>query len=272
MKISYGIYGRFGNNLFQYLATKLIQHKLSLIGKIYEYSFNTNINQPPLNFLNNAVILTDDNYLYILDNIHIIPHDKNIYLTGYFQFDKHIRENKEYILSILNETNTEKINADYDVSIFAKKIKSYTREFKNDEVVAHIRLDDFLWNKVCMNCSHYCDIINQFPDHIRKIIIIIDKCKEKWELEYLNTVYLCALNKKLFVQIESGDDVFEDFCKLFYSKNLLSSNSSFSYLAGLLGHHTLSWCPNNKNGYPHQKIEIFDENTVSFIATYLPYS
>lgn len=262
MKISYGIYGRFGNNLFQYLATKLIQHKLSLIGRNVEYVYNLN--------LNHAFILTDDNYLYVLDNIHVIPNDKDIYLSGYFQFDKHIRENKEYILSLVNETNTEKINVDDDISTFAKKIKSYTREFKNDEVVAHIRLDDFLPNKVCMNYTHYFDVIHQFPDQIKKIIIVIDKCKEKWELEYLNMVYLCALTKKLIVQIESGDEAFEDFCKLFYSKNLLSSNSSFSYLAGLLGNHTLSWCPNNKNRYPHQKIEQFDENTISFVATYLP--
>ena len=62
--------------------------------------------------------------------------------------------------------------------------------------------------------------------------------------------------------------MFDDFCKLYYAQNLMSSNSTFSYLAGLLGTHKTSWCPVNSI-YSHQKISKFDENTVSINVEYL---
>lgn len=46
-----------------------------------------------------------DNFFDIYENVDVIPLDKNIHLSGYFQFDKHIIKNKEYIVSILNEKN-----------------------------------------------------------------------------------------------------------------------------------------------------------------------
>ena len=63
-------------------------------------------------------------------------------------------------------------------------------------------------------------------------------------------------------------DMLDDFCKLYYAQNLISSNSTFSYLAGLLGTHKLTWCPVNSI-YSHQKISKFDENTVSINVEYL---
>ena len=109
MSISYNLMGRFGNNLFQYIATKIIQNKLLIYNRVYTYNYK---NKPE-----NSFIINDNNYFEILNDLSIIPLDKNIYLDGYFQFDKHIRENKKYILSILNENNNERINDNYIVSL-----------------------------------------------------------------------------------------------------------------------------------------------------------
>ena len=151
MDISYNLMGRFGNNLFQYIATKIIQNKLSLIKRKYIYKYNLLQND-------DTFIINDDNYFDILNNIDKIPLDKNIHLNGYFQFDKHIRDNKKYILSIMNENNMERINEKYNVSMISNKISSYTRRFREDEVVIHLRLDDFLVENVCMHCVQYIDI------------------------------------------------------------------------------------------------------------------
>jgi hypothetical protein len=266
MKISYHIMGRFGNNLFQYIATKILQNKLASIDRNYIYEFNT--------LSSDVFTVTDDNYLDILNDVNKIPIQSNIYLDGYFQFDKHIRENKEYIQSIINETNVDQINHKYTVSILAKKLYNYKMNKytnKNNEAVIHLRLDDFLPERLCLNYMYYINIIKSFPEHINKIIIIVDKCKQQWELDYINLLFMVAICKNLIVQIESGDDILEDFCKMYYSINFISSNSTFSYLAGLLGNHTLTWCPNNKIRYPKQCVEKFDDNTYTFDGDYLHY-
>ena len=46
MKISNQVSGRFGNNLFQYIATKILQHKLSREGFQYSYVYNSPLNDP----------------------------------------------------------------------------------------------------------------------------------------------------------------------------------------------------------------------------------
>jgi hypothetical protein len=262
MKISYGVGGRFGNNLFQYLAMKLIQFELLKKNRVYEYVFNIN--------LENSFIVNDDNFFNILENVDIIPFDRDIHLSGWFQFDRHIIENKEYIRSVLNQENMEKINHNYTVSFLSFKLKKFQMRFNDNEVVLHLRLDDFLPEKVCMHYNTYFYIFSTLPDGIKKVIVVVDKCKQQWELEYLNIIYMLCISRNLEIQIESGGELLDDFCKLYYSKHFISSNSTFSYLAGLLGTHENSWCPSNRNRYPHQKIEKFNENTQTIEIEYLP--
>lgn len=261
MKISYGINGRFGNNLFQYIAMKLIQYELSKKNRIYEYVFDI--------ILENSFTINDDNYFDIIENVDIIPLDKNIQLSGYFQFDKYIIENKEYITSILNQENTEKINEKYTVSMLSSKINNFKRRFNDNEVVLHLRLDDFIGDRVCMHYNEYFYIFATLPTTIKKVIVVVDKCKDQWELNYLNVIYVFCMNRNLEIQIESGGELLDDFCKLYYSKNFVSSNSTFSYLAGLLGTHEKTWCPSNRKRHLHQKIEKFDENTQTLEIEYL---
>lgn len=117
------------------------------------------------------------------------------------------------------------------------KINNFQRRFGEDEVVLHLRLDDFIGDRVCIHYNEYFYIFATLPTTIKKVIVIVDKCREQWELDYLNIVYTFCINRNLEIQIESGVELLDDFCKLYYSKNFVSSNSTFSYLAGLLGEH-----------------------------------
>ncbi len=258
MKISYKVSGRFGNNFFQYIATKIIQKELVKNNKSVEYVFDSP--------LEDAFIITDSNYFQVLNNISSICNE-NVYLDGYFQFDEHIIKNKDYINSVINSYNNEKINSNVNVSFLTTKLKETLYLYKDEDVVLHIRLDDFIGDRLVMKPEMYIDIISTLKEG-SNIIIVIDKIKYSWEAEYIRMIYEYATKVKGFTVSISSDDMFKDFCKLYYAPNLISSNSTFSYLAGLLGTHNNSWCPVNTI-YSHQKISKFDENTVSKKVEYL---
>ncbi len=265
MKISNQVSGRFGNNLFQYLASKVLQYKLTNTGSSVMYVFNDGLYENTV--LKDPFIVSDDNYFEILNNPSQIPKDKDVYLQGYFQFDKHIIENKDYVNSIFNVFNFEKINNIYTVSFVANNIRTFNRRYKADEVVMHLRLDDFIGDRIVMHYNNYFEMLTTLPSSIKTVVVVVDKCKYQWEITYLRTIQDFCSSKNLTVKFDTGD-MFDDFCKLYYAQNLMSSNSTFSYLAGLLGTHKLTWCPVNSI-YSHQKISKFDENTISIKVEYL---
>lgn len=259
MKISYKVSGRFGNNLFQYIATKLIQNELTKKDNFVEYVYDTS--------LDNAFVINDKNYFEILKDVSPLI-NKNVYLDGYFQFDDHIIKNKGYINSVINSYNTENINGNIKVSFLANKLKENKYEFTSNDYVLHLRLDDFIGDRIVMKPEMYIDVISTLPEGIT-LIIVVDKVKYPWEIEYVRMIHEYATKvKNMKVNISGDDDMFKDFCKLYYSKNLISSNSTFSYLAGLLGYHNYTWCPVNTI-YTHQSIFKFDEKTISKLVEYI---
>ncbi len=266
MFITYELKGRFGNNLFQYLATKILQRLLSLNNIIYTYEFN----KPK----NDCLIITDENYIDFITNINTFIskcNSNNIYLDGYFQFDNHIRNYIDYIHSILTINNIENINTKYTVKDIITPIYNNNFNFNESTLLMHIRLDDFLFEKVCMKVQSYISILdtifNDKQNTFNKVIIIIDKCKFKFEIDYINQLIQYFNSKNIQIEIQSSD-LLTDFSKLYHAPYFLSSNSTFSYLAGLLGKHKKTWCPINTR-YSHQDITKFDENTISFNIEYI---
>ncbi len=258
MKISYKVSGRFGNNLFQYIAMKILQNELSKKDTFIEYIYNSP--------LENAFVVTDENFFDILNDVSPIL-NRNVYLDGYFQFDEHIINNKGYINAVINSYNCEHINNDIKVSFLANNLRDNKYDFKN-EYILHLRLDDFINDRIVMKPDMYIDVISSL-NNITQLIIVVDKLKYPWEIEYVRLIHEYATKVKgMYVTISSDDDMFRDFCKLYYAPNLISSNSTFSYLAGLLGTHKYTFCPVNTI-YPHQRIFKFDENTVSKQVEYI---
>lgn len=259
MKISYKACGRFGNNLFQYIAMKVLQNEISKKDTFIEYVYNTS--------LENAFIVTDDNFFSILEDISPLL-NKNVYLDGYFQFDTHIIKNKGYINAAINSYNNELINDNIKVSYLANQLSKNQYEFNPNEYVLHLRLDDFIGDRILMKPDMYIDVISSLK-YVRQLIIVVDKLKYPWEIEYVRMIHEYATKVKgINVSISSGDDMFKDFCKLYYAENLISSNSTFSYLAGLLGTHKYTFCPINTI-YEHQHISKFNENTISKQVEYI---
>ena len=255
MKITYKISGRFGNNLFQYIAVKIIQYLLPS----YQYVYNSDSV--------NKLVITDEDYLYyFVDHIDEIDVSKDILLDGYYQFDRYILKYKEYIMSILTVDNHERINNTYLVSDI---YKIHPQLVSNETLVIHLRLDDFLTNYICMKPEHCVSMINDCISkiNITKIIIIVDKLRQTFEFEYLKVITGYLMTTNISFELQSNS-LLVDFSILYNATNFISSNSTFSYLAGLLGKHTNSWCPVNTR-YSHQLISKFDDNTESIIIDYL---
>ena len=262
--ISYALNGRFGNNLFQYLATKIVQHILSKYDMIYTYTFNIIPSTP--------FIINEDNYKHLIEQPdEYLPKlsGKDIYLDGYFQYDFHIRKYSDYVSALLNSLNTENINHQYTVSTLARYIHGQTIEVDKEALYIHVRLDDFIPEKACMKVGSYLKIVNTIlSEHtFPNVIIIVDKIRYKFEEDYLKCLHTYLTSKKLTVGFQQGD-MLTDFAKLVHAEYLLSSNSTFCYLAGLLGKHKKSWCPVNTR-YSHQHITHFDDNTVPFDIEYI---
>ena len=213
MFITYQLNGRFGNNLFQYLAAKILQHILSLNNIIYTYEFNKQ--------KNNCFVITEDNYIHYITNINLLISDcklKNIYLDGYFQYDEYIRKYKDYIDSILLTSNDERINYNYTINNIINSISNHNIKYDESTLVMHIRLDDFLFEKVCMKVQSYISILdtifNDEKNIFNKVIIIIDKCKFKFEIDYINQLIHYFTNKNIKIDIQSSD-LLSDFSKLY---------------------------------------------------------
>ncbi len=270
MNISYRIDGRFGNNLFQYFATKIIQH--ICLNKGYKLTYNFNSQSQ------NSIIIKDLDYLSYLNDEEQLEKlkDKNIYLDGYFQYDCHIIKYKEYIRSIFSIDNTEKINHKTTISDICQTIKdhAYYSEMLSNSIVIHIRLDDFFNERIVVKHDCYIDtvqkLLSRSKNKFNKFTIVVDKLKYPLEHMYIMNLVNDLKKHNLLIDIENNDNMLIDFAKLYWAKYFISSNSTFSYLAGLLGEHKLSYCAKN-TCYAHQFVSKFanDDSSEPFDVKYI---
>ena len=272
--ISYIPHGRFGNNLFQYIATKLVQFLIKQYFNIeLQYIFYS-IKQPQF-------ILNESNYKeFIHDPIKYKEEitNKHIFLDGYFQYDEHILKYNDLVKHLFqpNANSKERINSSYLVEDFIaekEKYMNYKKEFETS-LVLHLRLDDFFNEKLVVQPSCFIELIKSiFNDKdnysgLKNCVIIVDRCKYPIELQYIQFIVNTCNAEGITCLVQSGDSIWSDFFKLYYSSYLISSNSTFSYMASMLGEHNQIWCPKN-TCYSHQTITKCDETTISFQIQYL---
>ena len=249
MFISYKVQGRFGNNVFQYIATKLLITILNDIGIKCEYKYNQT---------ENARMLSEFQYLQILQTIIINPpvahtiFSSNIFLDGFFQFQEHILTFLNIIKQFFYDGNSDKINDTYSVKDFVSEIKKCKKSFNENDIVTHVRLDDFKQSSVIINHSSIIKLIKDIQLNIRggKVYVVVDKLKEQYEKDYIS-----SLVKELNSEIISNENMFDDLASLWFAPNLVCNNSSFCWIAGILGEAKKTWTPKQKNVHICQTIE-----------------
>jgi hypothetical protein len=265
MSISYYISGRFGNNLFQYFATKVL-------GKILNKEYIFNDSKKPLTRDSNNEKIKVDNMVEIDEekfndiiskNEYLI--EGNIYVIGFFQTQDWITLYKDYIQSLFTEENTDRINNEYTISgIF--KIVNKINPVRDDILIVHLRLDDFLHNIRNSEVIHPDSIIETIKgiDGINKVIFISDKIKRSWEMSYIK--YLMN-NVKNSTSVTNS--LITDFGIMYKAKKIMFCRSTLGWIAGILSkENTSNWFPINKE-FKHQTVNKINENTIVFEPAYL---
>lgn len=284
MSISYFVSGRFGNNLFQYFATKVL-------GKILNKEYVFNGSKKPLTRGSNNEKIKVENMVEVDEEMfnEIISKklpgyrtqsrqsrsvqstgagysiEGNIYVVGFFQTQDWLTLYKDYIQSLFTEENMDRINDDYTISDIVKHI-SKIKPLRDDILIVHLRMDDFFHNAYNSEVIHPKSIIEEINkiEGINKIMFISDTLKKPWELSYVNHLTYSVKNS-----IAISNSLLTDFGLLYKAKNLMLCRSTLGWIAGILStENKRNWFPLNED-FKHQTVNKLNENTITFTPEYL---
>ncbi len=265
MSISYFVSGRFGNNLFQYFATKVL-------GKILNKEYVFNGSKKPLSRgINNEKIKVDNLTEVDEEKFNEIISNKgssiegDIYVVGFFQTQDWITLYRDYIQSLFTEENMDRINDDYTISRIVKHVNTI-KPVRDDILIVHLRLDDFFHNAYNSEVIHPKSIIDEINkiEGINKVMFISDTLKRPWELSYVNHLTNSVKNS-----IAISNSLLTDFGLLYKAKNIMLCRSTLGWIAGILStENKRNWFPLNEE-FKHQTVNKLNENTVVFNPEYL---
>ncbi len=289
MSISFFVSGRFGNNLFQYFATKVLGEILNK-----EYVFNDSKN--PLSRgknnekieVENMVEVDEEQFNEIISKRGYRTQSRqsrsvqstkdpgsftgtgysiegNIYVIGFFQTQEWLTLHKEYIQTLFTEENMDRINDDYTISSIVKHV-SKIKPVRDDILIVHLRLDDFFHNAHNSEVIHPKSIIEEINkiEGINKVMFISDTLKKPWELSYVNHLTYSVKNS-----IAISNSLLTDFGLLYKSRNLMICRSTLGWIAGILStENKRNWFPLNED-FKHQTVNKLNENTLTFTPEYL---
>lgn len=264
MSISYFVSGRFGNNLFQYFATKVL-------GKILNKEYVFNGSKIPLtrgvNKIENMVEVDEEKFNEIISKkeYRTSAIEDNIYVIGFFQTQDWLTLHRDYIQSLFIEENMDRINDDYTISSIVKHV-SKIKPVRDDILIVHLRLDDFFHNAHNSEVIHPKSIIDEINkiEGINKVMFISDTLKKPWELAYVNHLTYSLKNS-----IAISNSLLTDFGLLYKAKNIMLCRSTLGWSAGILStENKRNWFPLNED-FKHQTVNRLNENTVAFNPEYL---
>lgn len=268
MSISYFVSGRFGNNLFQYFATKVL-------GKILNKKYVFDGNKTPLTRgLNNEKIKVENMVEVDEEKFNEIStsfysgneyKDINVYVIGFFQTQDWITLYREYIQSLFTEENMDRINNEYTISNIVKHV-SKIKPVRDDILIVHLRMDDFFHNAHNSEVIHPKSIIEEINkiEGVNKVMFISDTLKRPWELSYVNHLTFSVKNS-----VAISNSLLTDFGLLYKAKNLMLCRSTLGWIAGILStENKRNWFPLNE-AFKHQTVNMLNDNTISFTPEYL---
>lgn len=212
--------GRFGNQLFMYLTSKLITHKFG-----HKYISREQFNS------NNYLVITEENIEDLLNNK--IDSNQNIVLNGFFQKSKYFVESRKYLMEMVYNPS----NDDY---FLLKNEKCYIKDFlvnsnhsldiNKTDIVVSLRLDDFI-QYPCITSDilppqYYMEILNNMKID-SKLYIVCDKIKYDWEFKYIQYF-------KKWKPILIQNDLKNDIALIRDCNNLIHSNSTLCWIISFL--------------------------------------
>ena len=254
--ISFNPQGRLGNNIFEYFATKVLQFLLNCIKPLsYEYQYNK---------VDESVVIRENTFyqLYTLAKNGLFKNlNYNLYLDGFYQFDFYTVEQIDYIRTLFTVDNHDQLNDKVKVSDIAKAFESYIPEYTENDLVVHIRLDDFVnegHNSFLIHPISYVNAIDEIQEkhNFKTIYIIVDKIRRVWEKNYIDKV-LEEL-KEYDIKVLPQADYLTDMARIYHATNIVCGNSTFCWIPAMLGKNKNNWMPDrntcsNQNFYKINK-------------------
>ena len=247
--------GRTGNNLLQYLAAEVIKH-------IYKFDIVQKIDTIDGDIFK----ITDESYTkitydYMNSNEQFIS-DKNIVLDGYFQKSDILLYLRPHLLQYFNIHNNTYINDTYKISDFSNSATKHNIIFDDNTLVMHLRLDDFIHYTSSPNIF-VKEELSKFIDTIKftQLYIVCDKLRHDWEKKYVE--YFVS---KYQAQILCGSFL-DDFNLLKITPRLVTSQSTFSWLAAYLGNATEVYIPYSNFYKDHQILKECHQNCILHYGT-----
>lgn len=258
--IYYQLNGRLGNNIFQHLAA----YELSIV---LDYTFKgiysgqeqcISVGDTLWNTLcTNYINCNHD----MLDMFKTVTNNASICLTEYYQLDKpHLFFREKCIDYILNtKINNEISNIGLSVP---------TNPPSRTELIVHLRLDDFNHSgNATSNIINVQDMICIIKKtKMKNIRIVVDTLKTIHEKKYVETIkHECSLNGEIITVQHSS--IVDDFNTLRHAYYLITSNSTFAWIAAFLNKNILyCWVCDTKY-YNHAQLETIGEHSELCIVT-----
>lgn len=225
--LSYKVQGRFANNLIQYCIAKLL---CKLFGHTLIQKHERG-----------ALLITDFEWKMLapslIENLgnpsYFRKHPyakKNLRLEGFFQQSEFLLPFRQIILSFFQSSNTDSINETYTVNQIAERIQQFPTFY---EIVVHLRMDDFRGaGKDHTSVVLHPDYFHRFlPEllqkHMLPLRIVYERKANLAEEAYIQTF---VRYKPIF----QSSDLLNDFATLVNAEILISSNSTFSWMAAFL--------------------------------------
>ena len=247
--------GRTGNNLFQYLAAKLIQIKY---GHIYV----------PFKDLSDGITVLDSDY----DKDLSCYQNSNIVCKGYFQKSEFfLPYYRQKLIDAMKDSDDCWFD-DHGNKIMIRDffLTSHKENLDDNDVVVSLRLDDFIQcpcpTSDILPPQYYLDILEDVMQKGGRLIIVSDKLRWDWEHKY---VEFFQKWDPIFYQ----EDLLSDFALMRDCPILLHSNSTFCWLASFFSQRTdkQRYVPNT-HFYVGQSLNKITETDIMFDVTPLHHA
>ena len=296
--VTFLVEGRTGNNIFQYLISKVLQirfgHTYIPIDEIENINAKLMQSRFDKSYFSEEemkrfhVIYEGDIEYILAGNVPDIA-DKDIVCIGYFQRSEIYLPYRNELLRLLKNSDEYWIKnvavSKLDSALFCSQsqLRSYGEQSKKvfikdffhsthdqvineNDIVVSLRLDDFIQypshRSDIIPPEYYLEILEKEMQHRDRLFIVSDKIKLHWEKKYIE--YFQKWNP-IFVQ----GDLFSDFAFMRDSPILLHSNSTFCWLASFFSENKIKRYIPNTHFYAAQSLKHIEENdTITDILTF----
>jgi hypothetical protein len=161
MLVSFQIGGRTGNNIIQYMICKVLGMHF---GHIYVPKENFPSGDPKTD--SSVLFITDENIQEILKNPPKDIRQKHLFCETFFQrSDYYLPKRKELQDLFYDPNNPDYWNTNHQ-RIYARDILQNTRHripLEDDDLIMHVRLDDFFSGKPEPNPCYRLPFLHQYP-------------------------------------------------------------------------------------------------------------